>query len=130
LVELNNMNNQKNVKTSFWDLKTPKVYTTGAERALDFWVSFWVANSLIGFFLTKVISFQYRFLGEIHGPKYSYPISELLPVLIPFLIVVIFMILGFVYFWNRRRYIVYGLLTPLILSILMLIMVLRLPLRS
>jgi len=117
------MDNQKNVKTSFWDFKTPKVYTTRGEKALDFWVSLLIFSSILNFFLTKAFSFIYKHLGDLLPPEYS--ISEFLPFLIPCLIVIILMILGVVYFWSRRRYIAYGLSVLIVQGILMLTILLK-----
>jgi len=109
------MNNQKSIKTSFWDFKTPKVYTNIGERILDFLVGFFIPYLPIRFLWIRIVSFRFKQLGEMRPHEYyPFPIREFLPFLILYFIIILLLILGIFYFWKRRRHFARGLLVSLI----------------
>ena len=117
------MSNQTPIKTSFWDFKTPKSYSNLVEKVLDLLLGLFVAHIPTGFFAAKYVSIVYKQLAAIE-PTYSFSVSDFLPILIPLLLLVVFLIPGVFYFWRRRKYLALGLLISLIDYILLLKMIL------
>jgi hypothetical protein len=115
------MDNQKPVKTSFWDFKNIKDYTTILEKRLDFWVGWLIPEYIISIFLTRIFSIRYEQLGEMGHKTLDLSFSKLLPTLIPLFAIFVIIILGIFYFLKRRKHLAYGLLVSLILSIMVFI---------
>lgn len=107
-------NNSNNIATTssqeskqaidFWDFKTPKIYTKSSEKWSDF---------LFGFFAPWVAGF----------------VSNVIPLIGPF-IVLIFYIIALIYLFNRRRFIFYGLLAEIIVIPIVIFIVLAVIFRG
>ncbi|HJH25554.1 MAG TPA: hypothetical protein C5S37_02015 [Methanophagales archaeon] len=78
--------------------KTKKDYNNSSEKACDFLIGFFVV------FLLYVLA------------------SELIPPYSPAIIFILFALLTF-YFWNKRRYISFGIVSQLIVSIIISVLV-------
>lgn len=118
------MDNQKPIKTSFWDFKNPKVYTTPGESIIDFVLGGCIMNLPISYLFSKIMSYKFKQLGEIGAigeatmPIFSF--KNVLHFLIPFFVLIILAVIGVFYFWKRRKAFAYGLLVSLIFDILAL----------
>ena len=119
------MDDQKLIKTSFWDFKNVKVYSSEGEQILDFIAGLIIGGGILhfipGYFLTRLFSFKYKQLGEIgrSGSEMStLPVWEILLVFA----IYIMMILAILYLWKRRKHFAIGFLIPLTFNILAFIL--------
>jgi len=123
------MDNQKPIKTSFWDFKNPKVYTTPGESIIDFLLGGYIMHLPISYLIYKIQSYKFMQFGEIGTigeaaiPTFSF--KNVLHFLIPFFVLVILTAIGVFYFWKRRRALAYGLLMSLIFDILAFFLMVR-----
>lgn len=96
-------------KASFWDFKNVRVYQTTGEKFLDVLFGFFILPFIIGIPFTLL----FGFLGFSYGFRDFGQFGFGFPILIIFIPTIIRIVLIF-YFWQRRRYIVYGLIASLI----------------
>jgi len=119
------MDNQKPIKTSFWDFKSAKVYTDLGEKILDFVIGFIIGGAILhfapGYFLTRLASLRYKQLGEMGREIPIFPIREILLISI----IYVALILVILYLWKRRKHFAFGFLIPLIFNILLFILLLH-----
>jgi len=115
------MDNQKYIKTSFWDFKNPKIYKNEREKVLDFIVGLIIGGGILhltsDYFLAGLFSFKFEKLlsrAEGLGKELSaFPIWEILLVFA----ICILMALAVLYLWKRRKQFAIGLLIPLVIRI-------------
>jgi len=121
------MDNQKSIKTSFWDFKNVKIYSSGGEQILDFIVGFITGGIILhfvpGYFLYRLFSFQYEQLSKLGGLAEEMPTFPIKETLLVFVIFVV-MILVFLYLLRRRKHFAFGFLIPLIFNILAFVLAL------
>ena len=115
LVEWGNMNNQNPVKTSFWEFRSVKIYTSLGEKLLDFFVGLMIPGLAADIFLSRLAAFMYE---QAKQEYLQFSIKDFLSASLPLFIVDVILIFGLFYFWKRRRHLAYGFLISLIFVIL------------
>jgi hypothetical protein len=105
------MSKNKSTKTSFWDFRSVKIYTTWHERILDFMAGLFISRIIIEVFLRSLslVGFEDLEKAYFNFPSWKFA-------LISFLIFLIYVVLIFciVYLWRRRKYFAAGFLIQLI----------------